>query len=155
MESDLPDDRASRAPSFAGRRSASPAASRIKKRNRKSGGVAERTLRKLLWGRGVRYRLGGSGLAGRPDLVFRRHRLAVFVDGDFWHGRDWEDRLLRLKKGNNAAYWVAKIEYNRIRDRRNNALLAQSGWTVVRLWETDVLRNPAAAADSVCAALSP
>ena len=138
------------APSFRGYSSASPAASRVKQRNRKTGGIAELTLRRLLWAPGLRYRLGGAGLPAKPDLVFPRCRLVVFVDGDFWHGRDWEKRVERLAKGSNSGYWVEKIAYNRERDLRNNALLEASGWRVLRLWETDLLEDPSGAAHRVC-----
>jgi DNA mismatch endonuclease (patch repair protein) len=106
-------------------------------------------LRRALWGLGLRYRLYQSDLPGNPDVVLRRHRLAVFVDGDFWHGRDWERRRERLRSGSNADYWIAKIAYNRDRDRRNDALLRELGWRVLRLWETDVLSDPKAAASRV------
>jgi DNA mismatch endonuclease, patch repair protein len=106
-------------------------------------------LGSALWHRGLRYRLNRRDLPGTPDLVFASCRVAVFVDGDFWHGRDWETRRERLVSGNNGAYWVAKIAYNRERDERNNARLANLGWRVVRIWESDVLRDPETAADRV------
>jgi len=136
-------------PSFAGRRPASALASAIKRRNRKVGTRAELALRHALWPLGLRYRLNYKGLPGTPDLVFSRQRVVVFVDGDFWHGRDWEQRENRLQAGMNATYWLAKIAYNRERDRRNDALLAGLGWKVVRLWETDVLRDPEGAANGI------
>ena len=142
------------APSFAGRSPASALASAIKQRNRKVGTKAELALRRALWRRGLRYRVSQVGLPGRPDLVFWRRRLAVFVDGDFWHGRNWENRVQRLHSGTNGAYWVAKIAYNRERDRRNNTLLADLGWRVVRLWETDVLKDPEHAASQVVRVLT-
>lgn len=142
------------APSFLGLCSASTAASRVKQRNRKTGGVAELTLRRLLWNQGFRYRLGGVGLPGKPDLVFGRFGLVVFVDGDFWHGRDLEKRVERLARGSNSGYWVAKIGYNRERDARNNALLEAAGWRVLRLWETDVLKAPLDAVHRVAMAVS-
>jgi DNA mismatch endonuclease (patch repair protein) len=77
----------------------------------------------------------------------------VFVDGDFWHGRNWDERKERLGSGKNGAYWVSKVAYNRDRDQRNNARLAELGWQVLRIWETDVLRNPEAAAGLVARAI--
>jgi len=138
-------------PSFSGCRPASGAASRTKQRNRKTGSKAELALRRALWRLGVRYRLYCSDLPGNPDLAFFRQRIAVFVDGDFWHGRDWARRQERLHSGNNSAYWIAKIAYNRERDLRNNALLAELDWRVLRLWETDVLKDPERAAEQVAA----
>ena len=92
-------------------------------------------------------------LPGKPDLVFRRQRLAVFVDGDFWHGRNWEKRRASLEKGHNAPYWIDKIAYNIERDKRNDALLEQAGWRVLRLWETDVTKQPSVEADRVVKAV--
>jgi DNA mismatch endonuclease, patch repair protein len=137
------------APSFAGRQSASALASRIKQRNRKVGTKAEMALRRALRRLGLRYRINQKDLPGSPDLVFRRQRVAVFVDGDFWHGRNWAERKERLRSGNNATYWLAKIAYNRDRDRQNDALLSDLGWRVIRLWETDVLKNPIDAANLI------
>jgi len=65
----------------------------------------------------------------------------VFCDGDFWHGRNLEERLAKLEGGHNAPYWVAKIRGNVARDRRNDAALAQDGWEVLRFWETDLKQN--------------
>jgi len=73
----------------------------------------------------------------------------VFCDGDFWHGRDLQARLERLATGHNAPYWLAKIRTNVERDRRNDAALRADGWRVLRLWETDILRDTPAAADRV------
>jgi len=128
-------------PRFTNFKAASETASRIKKRNRSRDTKAEMTLRKELWRRGLRYRLHASDLPGKPDLVFRRARVAVFCDGDFWHGRGWRRRRQKLAGGSNAAYWTAKIASNVSRDRRNTRLLRTAGWTVLRLWETDVLRD--------------
>lgn len=101
----------------------------------------------------MRYRLHSADLPGRPDIVFVRQRLAVFCDGDFWHGRNLSQRLTKLAKGHNAAYWVRKVQANVARDVRNAGALAALGWRVIRLWETDILRDPTAAADAVAAAL--
>jgi DNA mismatch endonuclease (patch repair protein) len=137
------------APRYDGCRPASALASQVKRRNGKTGTRAEMELRRALWALGIRYRLHLKGLPGVPDLALTRARIAVFVDGDFWHGRDWERRQRRLAEGANPGYWVAKIAYNRERDRRNDALLAGLGWRVLRLWETDILKDPQAAARRV------
>ena len=79
-------------------------------------------------------------------MVFARARTVVFVDGDFWHGRRWRERRERLVVGTNAEYWVAKIERNRKRDRINARQLRQLGWTVIRVWESEVRRDPHAVA---------
>src|SRR5687768_16254502 len=85
----------------------SSAASRVGAGNRRQDTTPEILLRKALWAAGVRYRLHGTRLPGRPDLVIARYRLVVFCDGDFWHGRHWQRRKQRLLSGWNAPYWVA------------------------------------------------
>ena len=81
--------------------------------------------------------------------MFRRDRVAVFCDGDFWHGRDLSARLAKLAAGHNAPYWVAKIESNVARDRRNDAALRADGWLVLRYWESQVLRDAEEIAQSI------
>jgi DNA mismatch endonuclease (patch repair protein) len=133
-------------PSFAGLSPASASHSRVKRANRKTDTAHELLLRRALWRRGLRYRKHAAGLPGRPDVVFPGARVAVFCDGDFWHGRDWHTRRSRLAQGSNAAYWVAKIARNIERDTSTTALLERQGWLVLRMWETDVKRDPDAAA---------
>lgn len=98
-------------------------------------------LRKLLVARGLRYRLHKKALPGRPDIVFPRQKIAVFCDGDFWHGRNWTERKLRIQNGVRSKYWVNKIESNIARDKRVNRELRRAGWTVLRFWETDILKR--------------
>jgi DNA mismatch endonuclease, patch repair protein len=136
-------------PRFSDFTSTSDTASRIKQRNRAKDTKAEMLLRRELWRRGLRYRLHAVDLPGKPDIVFRGARVAVFCDGDFWHGRNSPARLARLAGGANAPYWVAKITANIERDRRNNRKLRLAGWKVVRLWETDIVRDIGRAASRV------
>lgn len=106
---------------------------------------AEIDLRRHLHKLGVRYRLHAHDVAGRPDIANRRWRLAVFVDGDFWHGNSWRLRgLNRLEDQfpNRAEFWTKKIRRNIERDREVTAALEQAGWRVVRIWESDVLADP-------------
>ena len=98
----------------------------------------EVALRKALWAAGCRYRKNVSDLPGRPDVVFPGARLAVFCDGDFWHGRDWDERRRKLGRGTNSEYWLAKIQRNIDRDRENDRLLRERGWTVLRFWESRI-----------------
>lgn len=98
---------------------------------------------------GARYRVDAKDLPGRPDIAFRSAKLAVFVDGDFWHGRDLDQRIDRLSRGQTAPYWVTKIRTNVERDRRNTALLEERGWRVLRVWETDVAKDPEAVAQTI------
>lgn len=138
-----------KSPSFAGLRPASEATSRVKRANRKMDTGHELLLRQALWRRGMRYRKHVSMLPGRPDLVFPGARVIVFCDGDFWHGRDWTARRERLAGGTNASYWLAKIGRNIQRDAETTRLLEHQGWLVLRLWETDVKRDPDAAAGKI------
>jgi DNA mismatch endonuclease (patch repair protein) len=79
--------------------------------------------------------------------------VAIFCDGDFWHGRQLRQRLKSLASDHNPVYWVAKIKGNVMRDKRNWRLLAKEGWLVLRFWETTIARNPSAVADLVERAL--
>lgn len=96
-----------------------------------------------------RYETHSKDLPGRPDFVFRRAKVAVFVDGDFWHG--WRFPAWRLKL---SEKWEAKIDANRRRDRRNHARLRRAGWTVIRIWEHQLKRDPDTCLQRVLDALS-
>ena len=135
--------------SFAGLTPASASTSRVKRANRSMDTRHERVLRSLLWRDGLRFRKNDRSVVGKPDVVFRRERVAVFCDGDFWHGRNWQRRSRRLGSGTNGAYWVEKIRNNIRRDRRIDEVLAREGWHVIRLWETDILKDPLACAKRV------
>lgn len=104
------------------------------------GGRAETLLAKALWKKGYRYRKNDKRLPGSPDIAILRHRIAIFVDGEFWHGKDWDVRRERLQR--NREYWIEKIEENMARDQRTDRLLMQAGWTPIRFWEKDVLKRP-------------
>lgn len=119
--------------------------------SRKSGTKPEETLRKAVWRRGLRYRKNDSSVPGKPDLAFRRARVAVFCDGDFWHGKNWPARKRKLEQGHNAAYWIAKIERNRRRDASLDSTLTAAGWQVVRYWESEIRSDPEALADHLAA----
>ena len=103
------------------------------------GGKAETLLAKALWHHGYRYRKNDKRLPGSPDIAILRHRIAIFVDGEFWHGKDWETCKSRLKR--NREYWIEKIEENMARDLRNDQLLIQSGWTPIHFWEKEIMKN--------------
>lgn len=102
-------------------------------------GVAETLLAKALWHSGIRYRRNYKALPGSPDIAITKYRIAVFVDGEFWHGYDWEARKARLKR--NREYWIEKIEENIARDRRNDIKLADLGWTAIHFWEKEVKKD--------------
>jgi DNA mismatch endonuclease, patch repair protein len=110
--------------------------------NTREGGRAEVLLRSVLWRRGYRFRKHVRDLPGNPDLVFAAQRVAVFCDGDFWHGRNWPQLRVELSRRSNAAYWVAKIDANRTRDRVRRRALRAQGWSVFECWESDVLAHP-------------
>lgn len=110
--------------------------------------LPELTLRRLLHAAGCRFRVHVVSLAGKPDLVFRAARVVVFVDGDFWHG--WRFSVWGPKL---APYWRNKIAGNRARDSRNFRRLRRQGWLVVRIWEHQLERDPAACVQKVLAAL--
>ena len=138
------------APSYRGLTAASRSASRTASAaSAKRDTRPELVLRRALRGTGLRYKTDVGSLAGRPDLVIPAARLAVFCDGDFWHGRNLKQRLKKLAQGHNAPYWVAKISSNVERDRRVARELRSSGWKVLRLWETDVIADPYRAAKAV------
>ena len=106
-------------------------------------------LRKALAKAGLRYRLHRKDLAGNPDIVFAGLKLAVFVDGDFWHGRGWVGRRARLEGVHNSDYWIRKIEANMRRDRRKRRELTKLGWRVLRFWEGEILRDAQFAASKI------
>lgn len=89
-------------------------------------------------------------IPGHPDFIFPRERLAVFVDGCFWHGCHWHCRMPR----GNRHYWQKKIKRNAVRDKASNKLLRNAGWRVLRIWEHS-LRSPQAVADRIISELSP
>ena len=105
----------------------------IMSRVKSKGMKPEMKIRRLLHGLGYRYRLHRADLPGRPDLTFPSRRKVVFVNGCFWHGHPGCPRV-RIPEGNRD-YWVSKLDRNRARDKRNVALLEQSGWGVMTVWE--------------------
>ena len=135
-----------KAPSFNGLAPASMASAHAKRRNRRQDTQHEVLLRRVLWKMGLRFRKNVRTLPGNPDIIFPGARIAVFCDGDFWHGRKWKELKRKLERGVNATYWAAKIAANIERDTRNTTVLQQLGWRVIRLWETDIRRDPSAAA---------
>lgn len=101
----------------------------------------EITFRKALWHKGYRYRKNYKDLPGKPDIVLTKEKIAIFCDGEFFHGKDWEILKPRLAKSNNGEYWQKKIERNIQRDDEVNKELLFLGWTVIRFWGKDVLKK--------------
>lgn len=119
--------------------STTPEVSRRMARVRLKRGEAETAMAKALWHRGYRYRLNYKALPGSPDIAITKYRIAVFIDGEFWHGYDWIHKKAGLKS--NRAYWIEKIEENIARDERDRQRLAALDWTVLRFWEREVKRD--------------
>ena len=103
-------------------------------------GKDEVILRKLLWKYGVRYRTNYKGLIGKPDIAITKYKIAVFIDGEFWHGHHWAKHKARLKR--NREFWINKIEGNMRHDQKVNEQLKKDGWTVLRFWSKKVLKDP-------------
>jgi len=106
----------------------------------------ELAFRRAIWAAGFRFRVCDARLPGKPDVVFARQRVAVFIDGDFWHGGQWRRRKLsslddQFREAENAGYWRTKIRRTIERDFRRTSAMLDAGWTVLRFWESDLGRN--------------
>lgn len=99
-------------------------------------------LRKALWNKGYRYRKNYDKLPGHPDIAITKYKIAIFCDGEFFHGKDWEVLRPRLENSNNSKFWINKISRNRERDSEVNKKLLFDGWTVIRFWGSDIKKNP-------------
>lgn len=106
---------------------------------RSSGTSIEVLLAKALWHRGFRYTKNNSRVTGKPDIVFSRHKVAVFCDSEFFHGKDWDTQKHRIRS--NQEFWHRKIERNMQRDAEVNAALREQGWVVLRFWGQDIKKN--------------
>ena len=96
----------------------------------------ELLLRKELWKRGLRYRKNYKGVCGKPDIVFLKAKIAVFVDGKMWHGYNWEHQKNDFKS--HREFWIPKIEKNMERDSTVNQTLIKQGWQVLRFWDFEI-----------------
>jgi len=122
--------------------------SAVKSKNTKP----EMKLRRELWSRGLRFKVNVKTINGKPDIVFTKAKLAVFCDGDFWHGHNWairglpslDDELEKYSK-----YWSLKILTNVERDKKVTFNLEKDGWTVLRFWESDIKEDVTACADEI------
>jgi len=132
-------------------RPVSDAASAAMRGNRKRDTKPELAVRRLLHARGYRYRVNAPivllTVRVRPDIVFRAARVAIFIDGCFWHGCPKHG----TQPKSNSHYWSSKIERNIARDRIYDRALRSAGWAVVRIWEHD---DPERAADRISARLA-
>ena len=101
----------------------------------------ELILRKALYHRGFRYRKNYKELPGSPDIAITKHRIAIFCDSEFFHGKDWDALKLRLENGSNSTYWIKKITRNMERDKENEQALRFREWTVLRFWGDDIRKH--------------
>jgi len=99
----------------------------------------EMAVRRWLWAHGYRYRLNVKSVPGKPDIVMRRYRTAIFVNGCFWHGHEGCSKFVMPKS--NTGFWKAKIDRNRERDRENYNILLQNGWQVIVIWECQLAKD--------------
>lgn len=116
-----------------------PERSKIMKKVGSKNTKAEILLRKKLWSIGIHYRKNYTKLVGTPDIAITKYKIAIFIDGEFWHGKDWETQRNKFKT--NKSFWVAKIQRNMQRDQEYNETLTNQGWKVLRFWEKEVLKN--------------
>ena len=123
------------------------AMSRIKTKNTS----IEIKLRKALWRRGVRYRVNYKRLPGTPDIAITKYRIAIFCDGELFHGKGFEAGKMRFDT--NKAYWEAKIKRNIERDRAVDAELQKMGWTVLRFWGNEITSDIDRCVESVLEAV--
>ena len=96
-------------------------------------------LRKALWHEGIRFRKNYDKLPGKPDIAITKYKIAIFCDGELWHGKDWENKKKRIKT--NIDYWNLKIERNIMRDNKNEKTLENMGWAVMRFWGNEIKNN--------------
>jgi DNA mismatch endonuclease (patch repair protein) len=111
----------------------------------------EVALQKALWHRGIRYRKNYRKIPGAPDIAITRYKIAVFCDGGFWHGKDWDQTKRRLKR--NRDYWIKKIEGNMERDKRFTDELQKQGWYVLRCWGNEIESDVDGCVDEILRAI--
>lgn len=104
-------------------------------------------LRKELWSRGLRYQKNVKTVMGKPDIVFKGKKIAVFCDSEFWHGYDWENRKNDIKS--HRDFWIPKIERNMQRDVEVTKALTEEGWVVLRFWGKEIKKRVVACADTI------
>lgn len=107
----------------------------------------ELLLRQELWKRGLRYQKNRNDIFGKPDIVFKGKKVAVFCDSEFWHGHNWEERKKEFKS--HQEFWIPKIERNIERDAEVTAKLESEGWTVLRFWGNDIKKKTSQCVDII------
>jgi len=99
----------------------------------------EMLFRRALWSKGIRYRVHNKNLPGTPDISIVKYKLAIFIDGEFWHGYNWDERKLTLKT--NRDFWIPKIERNMQKDAEVNEALRELDFTIFRFWESEIKKD--------------
>ena len=107
----------------------------------------EMAFRRALWASGYRYRVDYKKLIGKPDIALKKYKTVIFIDGEFWHGHNWEERKHKIKS--NREFWIPKIERNIQRDHEVNTELKRLGYTVFRFWENEVKKDLEVCLDQV------
>lgn len=97
-------------------------------------------LQKLLRSKGIKFKKYDRDLPGKPDIVILNKKLAIFIDGEFWHGYRWQEKKKKIRA--NRAYWIPKIEKNILRDKQSNKKLKKAGWKVLRFWQQQIIKDP-------------
>jgi DNA mismatch endonuclease (patch repair protein) len=101
-------------------------------------------FRKALWKWGIRYRKNVKNLFGKPDIAIKKYKLVIFIDGDFWHGNDWQERHFSSQEELLVSYsdfWQRKIRRNIERDKEVNEYYQTNGWIILRFWATDIKKD--------------
>lgn len=116
-----------------------PQRSKIMSKIRGKNTKPELAFRKALYAKGYRYRIDYKKLIGKPDIVLKKYKTVIFIDGEYWHGHNWAERKPKIKT--NREFWIAKIERNIQRDAEVNQTLDVLGYTVFRFWETEIKKQ--------------
>lgn len=116
-----------------------PQRSKIMSKIRGKNTKPEMAFRRALYAAGYRYRVDYKKLIGKPDIALKKYKTVIFIDGEYWHGHNWEERKPKIKT--NREFWVAKIERNMQRDAEVNESLERLGYTVFRFWEREVKKE--------------
>lgn len=98
-------------------------------------------LRKALWAKGYRYRKNYKELPGHPDIAITKYKIAIFCDGEFFHGKDWDKLRKKLENSNNSEFWIKKISRTIDRDNEIDKQLRFMGWTVIHFWGEDIKKH--------------
>lgn len=109
--------------------------------------LIEIILRKELWNRGLRYQKNVTKIFGKPDLIFKSTKVAVFCDSEFWHGYNWEEHKKAFKS--HQEFWTSKIERNMKRDIEVTEELQKQGWKVLRFWGNEIKKNVSSCVDVI------